>query len=199
MAAQRPVNNVVDIKIKMLETKEQALERLFKAHHTALKAFLRVRLGVREEMEDLAQDVFSRLIQMDDLLEKLPQDNDHARTRAFIFSVANRLVIDMERRNVIWRKYRTEKALSIDSGDVVMNPSPEVELLAKEDLDLVKRVLSKAKPEWRRAFVLNRFKCMSFREIAEEMNVSVKTVEKYTYSVLLSLKEAVLSEKGVTK
>ena len=50
------------------------------------------------------------------------------------------------------------------------------------------------KPHWRRAFVLNRFSQLSYRDVARTMNVSTKTVEKYISKALLHLRAALLRD-----
>ena len=43
----------------------------------------------------------------------------------------------------------------------------------------------------RRAFIMNRFQEMSYREIADELGVSVSSVEKYMITALKTLRAAV--------
>lgn len=193
MPSPGATGNVVHLKLARSETREQALERLFKEHRLVLSGFLSVRLGVREDLDDIVQEVFSRLAQMDELLEKLPPEN--AGARSYLFSIANRLVIDMQRRNVHWRNYRKNEIDTVDSAGVPSHPSPETLLVARQDLGLVKKVLSEVRPEWSRAFVLNRFKQKSYREVAQEMDISAKTAEKYICKVLYRLREAVIGRK----
>lgn len=176
------------------ESRSQALARLFKQHGVSLKRFLRARLGDREDLDDLVQESFSKLAAMDDLLETLRPDNSKA--QAYIFSVGNRVAIDLDRKKKVFDRYKKEQVAILGSTETPGHPSLEVTLSAKEDLELVKRVLSEVRHDWSRAFVLNRFHNKSYKEVAEEMGISTKTVDKYIFKTMLKLREAILVKGG---
>ncbi|WIO74704.1 sigma-70 family RNA polymerase sigma factor [Porticoccaceae bacterium LTM1] len=187
-------DNVVDLQGRPLETREQALERLFHEHRSAVSAFLTVRLRVsREELDDVVQEVFARLARMEDLLEKLPPDNESA--RSYLFAAANRLVVDMERRRVVRMRYQQQLEQQVRAEKPAAD-SPESLVLAREDLEVVKAVLAGLKPLWRQAFILSRFKQKSYQEIADRMGVSIKTVEKYICMALSQLRKALMEGRG---
>ena len=192
---QSPKNNVIQMPNRLGETRDQALDRLFREHSAAVRAFLLVRLRVgQEELDDVIQEVFARVARMDDLLEKLPPENKSA--RSFLFSIANRLVVDMERRKVVRSRYleqEAQRAAEERSADIV---TPEDLVLAREDLELVKHVLAEMKPPWRQAFILSRLKHKGYQEIAEAMEVSRKTVEKYIGHALARMRDALLDARG---
>ena len=114
-------------------------------------------------------------------------------TRGFLLTVANRLVIDRERQRGVRRRHDEHVRLLQDT-DNASSPSAEAIALASEDLEAVASALEAMKPEWRRAFVLNRFSHMSYREVAKAMDVSTKTVEKYIGKALLHLRTALLGD-----
>lgn len=173
------------------ETHEQALDRLYAEHAAALRRFIAARVVGGLDVEDLLQDVYARLARMDDLPERLPAGR--RTTRGFLLTVANRLVIDRERQRGIRRRHDQHVRLLQDPDDA-SSPSAEAIALASEDLDAVASALEAMKPEWRRAFVLNRFSHMSYREVAKAMDVSTKTVEKYIGKALLHLRAALLGD-----
>ncbi len=185
---------MVDLPGLRRETREQALERLFNEHSSALRGFLRVRLGVREEMDDVVQDVFAKLADLDQLPERLPPGE--GRNRSYLFAVANHLVVDMERSRDVQRRYLAKRQLEAQGDDGSCDATPEVITLAQQELDRVKQVITRLPPLWRQAFILNRFKHKSYREVANEMGISVKTVEKYIKKALVKVRRAALAKAG---
>ncbi len=179
--------NRVALKEVRRETREQALDRLFEDHAAALRRFVTARVVGNLDVEDIVQDVYARLARMEGLPGKLSPDNRS--TRAFLLTMANRLVIDRERHRGVRRQHREQLRLLHDRGNA---PSPESIVLARDDLDAAARAIEEMKPRWRRAFVLNRFSHMSYRDVARTMNVSPKTVEKYIGRALLHLRTALL-------
>ena len=164
------------------------LDLLFKEHEAALRSFLRVRMTNQDDIEDVIQDVYIRLAKVDDLIEKVNRRNGS--TRAYIFSIANNLVIDNARRRAIRQKYVNEKQR--DSEEERANrDTPEDYIVAEQELERMKTVIMGLEPKIRRAFLLNRFRYMSYGQVAEEMEVPVKRVEKYISKALSTLKEGV--------
>ncbi|MDE0660489.1 MAG: sigma-70 family RNA polymerase sigma factor [Gammaproteobacteria bacterium] len=173
------------------ETRQQALDRLYDEHAGALRRFIAVRVAGNLDVEDLVQEVYARLARMDAVPEKLPPGRRS--TRAFLLTVANRLVIDRERHRGVRREHDERLRLLQDQDDTG-SPSPESIMLARDDLDAVASAIEQLKPQWRRAFVLNRFNNMSYGEVAKTMGVSPKTVEKYIGKALLHLRSVLLGD-----
>ena len=167
------------------ESREQALGRLFREHAPALRRFVGARVVGNMDVEDVVQEVYYRLLRMDALPAKLPPGRRS--TRSFLLTVANRLIIDRERRHTIRHKHAEHLRLLQDS-DEARSPSPESIALAMDDLHAVSSAMDELKPRWRQAFVLNRFNHMSYHDVAKTMNVSTKTVEKYIGKALLHLR-----------
>ena len=171
------------------ETREQALDRLYAAHVVALRRFIAARVVGNLDVEDLLQDVYARLARMDDLPERLPPGRRS--TLGFLLTIANRLVIDSERHRGVRRQHEEHVRL-LQDAETGKAPSPESIALARDDLTAVASALEAMKPEWRRAFVLNRFSHLSYRDVAKAMDVSTKTVEKYIGKALMHLRQALL-------
>ena len=183
-------SNVVDIGVKSKESRQDVLERLFSEHRSALRSFIIGRTGYDHEVDDVIQEVFIRLSRLDDLDERLPPGGKG--NVAYLFSVAHNLVIDMERRKAMIRA-KMEQYRRDEEGLVPDNPQPEALVLAGQELARVKAAIMTMRPNWRKAFILNRFKFKTYREVAEEMGVSVKQVEKYMKQALIKVREASVS------
>lgn len=166
----------------------EILELLFREHEAALRSFLRVRVISKEDVEDVMQDVYIRLTKVDDLIEKVNRRNGS--TRSYIFSIANNLVIDNARRQAVRRKYASEVQEGIHDTTFT-DVAPETYAIAEQELERIKAIIMELSPKPRRAFLLSRFKYMSYGQIAEEMDVPVKRVEKYISKALSALKKGI--------
>ena len=182
----RNKNNVYDLGRSRAETNEQALERLFQKHGEPLRSYLLGRISSEADVDDLIQEVFSRLAKIDDLRSRLSVEAGERANRAFIFSAANNLLVDMERRKAVRRDYQSSEG----AVDKAFELSPDVVVVAQQELELVKRAIFKLRPKWRQAFVSSRFKYMSYKEISEQMGVSEKQVQYYITNALAKLRKA---------
>ncbi len=182
----RKESKVVDLKGRRQETREQVLERLFREHGAALRRFLRGRTGSDDDLEDVVQEVFLRLAKMDDLDERMGVGRGNS--RAFIFTAANHLVVDLERRKAVRWQYKAR--FRDEASEQVQNVTPDRILSADRDLHMVKDVIMKLRPNCRQAFVLNRFENLSYPQVADRMGISVKHVEKLMSSALVKLRDA---------
>ncbi len=185
---QKP-DNVVNLHTRQSEANEQVLKLLVSRHGAALRAFLRRRRIAEEEQEDIAQEVYARLARMEDLHDKL-LPNENAR-RAFLYTIANNLIVDMERRKAIRSGYVEQQRQTAQHNPESCEAGPESLLSASEDIERVRQVIQQMRPNWRRAFILSRFKYWSYREIADDMGVSVKQIEKYMKNALLKIRDVV--------
>ncbi|MDM3869750.1 RNA polymerase sigma factor [Porticoccus sp. W117] len=185
---KQAVTNIVDFANRRAESQEQVLDRLFREHGGALRGFLRARLGVGEDLEDVVQEVFIRLARLDDLASRLPINGSS--NRSFIYTVANNLVVDMERRKAHQRRYaETQKSQKQDEDSHCL-ATPESIALAHDELEQLKRVILGLKPTWRDAFILTRIQSLSYKEAAQRMNVTVKQVERFLKSALIQVRKA---------
>ncbi|MFC6336706.1 sigma-70 family RNA polymerase sigma factor [Pseudomonas sp. CCM 7891] len=152
---------------------EYALQTLYSNHHGWLNIWLRSRLGNAADAADLAQDTFVRLLQKTERLElKAP--------RAFLRTIARGLVIDHWRREEIERAY-LEALAHLPEGQV---PSTEDRALVLELLEGIARLLDGLKPKVRKAFLLAQCDGLTYKEIAAQMDVSLRSVERYVAEAL---------------
>lgn len=186
----RKQDNVVDIGRRQQETREQVLERLFSEHGDALRSFVHGRTGSEDDPNDIVQEVFVRLARMKGLRAKLSDTGP--RNRAYIFTIANNLIVDHERRKALQRNYDAQSG----EAERVQEITPEAAASAERDLSILKQVIAQMRPAWRQAFVLNRFKYMSYTQIAAHMGVTVKQVENYMTQALVRVRDAQRAMRG---
>jgi RNA polymerase sigma-70 factor (ECF subfamily) len=115
-----------------------------------------------------------------------PQELDNA--RAFLFQVATNLAVDqLRRRKLHFRFIRIEKSQAPGGEPVDVNASaasPEQIIGAREKLSAIYNAVDEMPLKVKQAFLLHRRSGMSYNAIAEEMQVSVSSVEKYILQAL---------------
>jgi len=144
------------------------VHRLYHNHHGWLRGWLRRRLGDRERAADIAQDTFLRLL----VTRRLPQQGEG---RRFLAQIARNLVIDQ------WRRQRIEQAYleSLAALPEPQTPSLETRAMVIETLLQIDAMLDEMPARVREAFVLSQFEGLTYPQIAERLNVSVSSVQKY--------------------
>lgn len=156
-----------------MASQHQGVHTLYIDHHRWLHAWLRSRLDNAADAADLVQDTFIRLLNRPERLElKAP--------RAFLRTVAKGLVVDHWRREEIERAYLEALALRPE----LESPSPESRELVFELLESIAQMLDGLKPKVRRAFLLAQCEGMSHQQIAVQMGVSLRSVERYVADAL---------------
>ncbi|WP_157980764.1 RNA polymerase sigma factor [Aliidiomarina taiwanensis] len=173
---------------------ESLLDQIIAEHDAALRRFVRVRLSMqrRDEADDVVQDVYARLAQMDNLEERVAERLDTVRN--YLFQIAVNIMTDRFRKASSRREadhVHTDDEQVATSLDCTLN-SPERQLEGKRTLQLIQAALNELKPELRQAFLLNRMDNRSYREISDIMGVSVSSVEKYISAALVAVRKQVL-------
>lgn len=187
-AAHKPETNVVAFKPGADSARGQMLESLYREFSPALERFIRVRLVPEAERDDVLQAVFLKLARIDDLADKLSARPDTV--LSYLFTVTINVIRDSARRAAVRQK---KYHFSMDDRDYHSeDPEPDSLLEAHQDGAVFRSVLKNMKSKHRQAFVLSRFKGLSYRETANEMGVSVSTVEKYISAALLKFRKELL-------
>jgi len=160
------------------------LRRIIHDHESTIRRFLRARLADHPDCDDLVQDLYVRLVRQANLDERLSLGE--AQTRSYLISMAHNLVRDRHRREVV-----RERTKSMMAEEEPLAPSPEDVLVSRRDLAAIRKAILGLPSNCRRAFVLSRFENLSYRQIAEEMNISISMVEKHILRALAALRTCV--------
>ncbi|AUA31207.1 sigma-70 family RNA polymerase sigma factor [Pseudomonas sp. SGAir0191] len=149
------------------------VQTLYSAHHGWLHTWLRHRLGNAADAADVAQDTFMRLLQRREHLQI-------QQPRAFLRTVARGLIIDHWRREELHKAYLEALARVPEAN----TPDVETRELLLELLERIAKMLDGLKPKVRTAFLLAQCEGLRHQEIAQQMGVSVRTVERYIADAL---------------
>ena len=158
---------------------EQAFELLFRKYYVRLCAFANKYLNDPEESREIVQYVFAKIWEGRDEID--PDDC----LKAYLFKIAQNLSLNKLRRKKVESRY-TEvlKLVYIEQKEFSAHES----LIARELEERISHSIGKLPSECRRVFELSRVEGLKYREIADTLNISVKTVEAQMSKAIRSLR-----------
>lgn len=140
------------------------------------------------DIDDLIQEGYARLWSADFVGITNPRAYFHATVRNVLLEHARRArIVPMERLGEI-------DALRIVSEA----PGPERQVTARQELERLWTAIATLPRQCRQAFQLQNFEDRSRREIAQQMGISERTVEKHLAKALLRV-AAVMEEDGTAR
>ncbi len=160
-----------------MNNSDRSLEHFFKTQYRSVYRFLMKKLGCPADAEDAAQETFLRLARQDMTAMRSP--------RAYLYTVARNLAADKLRSRRI-------RSVSVSSSTIEDYPSavptPDTAVDAMERRELVYEALAALPKRSREAFILHRFDGLSYKEVAQQMKISPKTVEKHIAKAMFQLR-----------
>jgi RNA polymerase sigma factor (sigma-70 family) len=158
----------------------EAFDTLSRRLRPALMRHFQRRTASVSDAEELVQELFLRLLRRADLfaLENLD---------GYVFEAAANLARDRVRRQ------QARGGCHIDIADIEAatdDPSPEQVVDARKRLDLMLVALDGLPPRARTIVILRRFENLTYRQIAERLDISVSAVEKHMVRSMSALRAA---------
>lgn len=189
MITLRRVREGASTSVRVLDLPEAAedsardlIPQLVERHGQALRRFLLRRLRNPDEAEDALQETYLRMLKYRDATSlEFPQ--------ALVFRVARSVLIDRARRRAT---RRADKHVAIDNVEIgATEPSQERTFLAQEEVLLLRQAIKELPPRCKQAFLLSRLRQRTYPQIAEQMGISVKMVEKHITHALALCRQKV--------
>ena len=147
-------------------------------HEGALRGRLRRIMPRRDDLDDLVAETMTRAYATVDF-DRITAG------RSYLFQIARNLVIDEARRN---------KIVSFEQFadfDLIANDScAERMLQSRDELRRLQAIIDTLPIQCRRAFLLRRVHDKSVKDIAEEMGLSVSTVDKHIGRAAVKIMQA---------
>ena len=152
---------------RLKEGDSRSFDFLFNKYYKDLVLFSCVFLKERESSEDIVQDLFFRL------WENRENLTIESSLKAYLLTaVRNSCFEELRHQEVV----RTHQNYVMGSSNLI-DYNTEHYLLYSDLNDHLQEAIKKLPEDMRTIFEMNRFKNLKYREIAEELNVSVRTVE----------------------
>lgn len=146
---------------------DQAFEQLFKSHFKALHAYANVILKDDDDAEEIVQNMFLKFWEKRDLL------NVQTSLKAYLYKCVYHDSLNFLKHQKIRTKYQDFASYAMDTQH--LPASSKVEMTELEyNLSLA---LNELPEQCRTIFQMSRFEELKYREIAERLGLSIKTIE----------------------
>jgi RNA polymerase sigma-70 factor (ECF subfamily) len=139
----------------------------FDQYFNPVRNYIAYRCGDEELATDIAQECFMKLW-------KKNMDYHPQRTGGLLYKMAKDLWISQYRKMISARKY--ELTLSLKPGSDDFDPQQAMEL--NELKAKYEETLTALPEKQREVFLMSRMEDLTYREIAERLDITVKAVEK---------------------
>lgn len=163
------------------DAKRAFIDALYRKYSRALWKFLARQRLSRDEVADIVQETYCRILQAGNV--------DAIRNpKAFLFRVAHNVRLNKHKL----RRSVGQEPLDIDGIDIASDePGPYRSFKGEQELAVVRAAFEELAPKCREAFVMNRFENMTFAQIAAELDLSVSMIEKHVSHALSHMRKKV--------
>ncbi|MFK2207753.1 RNA polymerase sigma-70 factor [Bacteroides fragilis] len=164
--------------------KKKKFEQFFIMTYPKVKAFAWKLLKSEEDAEDIAQDIFAKLWTNPEIWENQETWN------SYIYTMVRNHIYNFLKHKSIRQTYQeqcTKEEPAISETDI------HDQLYAKESELLIKLTIANMPEQRRKIFRMSRTQEKSNQEIADEMDISIRTVERHIYLALIDLKKVLLT------
>jgi len=156
--------------------------RIYRHFYEEIRRFIAFRLP-GSDSADLAQEVFVRLLSIDDTVAI-------QQPRSFLYRVASNLILDQLRLG-------RNRAFHVTIDEVVEHlvadvADPEIIACAQEQVAILQTAIDQLPPRCRTVFLLHRFGQRSHGQIAEELGISLNMVEKHVMKAIAHCRSRLL-------
>lgn len=163
---------------KMKKGNEKAFEALFSVHYSHLCLFAEHYVQNPAEAEEIVQDMFVHL------WEKREQISVQTSVRNYLFRAVKNRCLNYLRHNQVKNQYADEMIAEAQKTDAGETGFIESGLLSR-----IEECINSLPEKRREVFRLSREEGLKYREIAEKLDISVKTVETHMGLAIKSLRE----------
>ena len=163
---------------------QQKFENIFNLHYEQL---VRTAYGILSDLEiaeDVVQEVFIKFWEKRGSL-KIEKTLEAYLKQAVIFRAIDHLRKAKKLQEHITKHQHTSLQLSLQT--------PESELLSKENLQAIYNKIEDLPNKSKLIFKLNRFEQLTYPEIAEQLDMSIKSIEYHMSKALDLLRKSVFS------
>lgn len=167
----------IDVLARLKSNDRLALKELFQLHYVSVCKTIRRFIRDESLCEDLAQEVFLRFWEKRHQLEITSSLEGYLR----------RMAVNEALAHLRKKKYFEEEIT--DSTPMETDPGGENHLLQSELEANIRLAINTLPPKCKTVFQLSRFEEMTYQEIADQMGISIKTVENQMGKALKVLRE----------
>ncbi|MDG1762509.1 MAG: sigma-70 family RNA polymerase sigma factor [Flavobacteriaceae bacterium] len=160
-----------DLVQEYLSGSEIALEKLINKHQARIFNFINSKVQDRDTAEDIFQDTFIKVIRT----LKGGQYNEEGKFLPWIMRIAHNLVIDFFRKNNRMPKVKNTEEFDIFRFISDNSPNAEHSMVQDQVVKDLQKLIQELPEDQKQVLIMRLYRDMSFKEIAENTNVSINT------------------------
>ena len=172
--------------VNLHNDKKSDFSRVYSIYFPKLVRFAREFVLSTEDAENIIQDIFIYLWEHQEILGSLSNLN------AFLFVLVKNRCIDFIRQKKLVERKREEFEMVMDKELLLKMYALQQfdeNALSADDIEVILNNAINSLPEkCREVFILSRMEGLKYREIAERLNISTKTVENQIITALKKLR-----------
>ncbi len=153
------------------DNQRQMIADCYTTFHAELVNFATARLGNRQESEDIVQDVFVKMMAFEGIICA-------ATIKAFAYTITTNKIKDVLRRRIFRRQMEESQRYEAE----LQHSNVERLIEYHDTLRIVNTSLEELSPSCSKVYRMSLFDNMTVAEIAEELQVSKRTIESQLFT-----------------
>lgn len=154
-----------------LNGSERSLEKLINRHQLQIFNFINSKVNDRDKSEDIFQDTFIKVIKT----LKNGSYNEEGKFLPWVMRIAHNLVIDYFRKSSRIPIIENKEEFDIFQFLSDTTPNAESVLVEEQVLKDIQNLVEELPEDQKEVLIMRLYRDMSFKEIAENTNVSINT------------------------
>lgn len=159
---------------------KEDFKKLFDTYFDAIKNYVFYRIGDNDLATDITQDVFTRVWE-----KQISVDLSQA--KYLLYKIAKDMLVSKYRRIEVENKYTTR--MQFEMTEVIETDNYDYKQLKTN----YENALNQLPEKQRTVFLMSRMEELKYQEIADSLEISIKTVEKRMSNALFFLRKVLLT------
>lgn len=153
-------------------------ESIYQKYAKDLRRFIFYKTQDLQQAEDIMQDTFIKLW---DNCAKVNVE----KVKSYLYTIASNSFLNVVKHQAVIRKHQAGLSMS------KTNESPEFIMMEQEFLEKLERVIDGLPERQKEVFLMNRIEKKKYKDIAIELNISIKAVEKRMHGALVVVRKEI--------
>lgn len=169
------------------EELDTCFEQFYANNFPKVKNFARLLTKSEEDAEDIAQNIFLKLWTRPELWL-----NPESMT-GYLYTVTRNEIFNLFKHQKVEQEYESKIIKAQLIGELCEEDSSLLEeVYYREILMLIKMGLDQLPPRRKQVFEMSRLEGLSHKEIAEQLQIPIRTVEDHIYKTLAELRKLLM-------
>jgi len=169
----------VEVIVSIKSGDKKAFEKLFYEHYQMLVRYAFTYMKDHDIAEEVVQDIMVKF------WEKRAELPDDVKVKPYLFRMTGNHCLNVLKHEKVKLQHQTE---TVANG---ISMSDGFEVIASNELNTeIKKAIADLPEQCGKVFLLSRDEGLSYKEIAESLDISIKTVENHISKALKLLREA---------